>query len=127
MRRPMQFRTSARSSSSVSHRRGIQCAESCDCSNDLAAAIGRQWLDLSRRCLEKTGLPGEQVSTDKTSTDFKKRSAMGERLREFSKSAKFLAMNLTYPPGPIIHIIRSPKQTCGATTPARPITTDISW
>src|SRR5216110_2068783 len=126
MRRPMEFRTSARSSSSVSHRRGIQCAESCDCLNDLMAAIGRQWLDLSQRCLEKTGLPGEQVSSDKTSRGFEKKSAMDERLREFLKSAKFLAMNLTCPPGPIIHIIRSPKQTCRVTTPARPITTDIS-
>src|SRR5438477_10129482 len=126
MRRPMEFRTSARSSSSVSHRRGVQCTENCDCLNDLVAAIGRQWLDLSRRCLEKTGLPGEQVSPDKTSTDFTKKSAIGERLRGFSKSAKLLAMNLTYPPEPIIHIIRSPKQTCGVTTPARPITTDTS-
>src|SRR5438552_7875776 len=126
MRRPMEFRTSARSSSSVSHRRGIQCAESCDCLNDLMAAIGRQWLDLSQRCLEKTGLPGEQVSSDKMSPGFEKKSAMDERLREFLKSAKFLVMNRSCLPGPIIRIIRLPKQTCGATIRARRITIAIS-
>ena len=102
----MEFRTSARNSSSVSHRREIQCAESCDCLNDRAAAIGRLWLDLSRCCLEKMGLPGEQVSPDKTSPGFEKKSAMAERLREFLRSAKFLVMNLTCPLGPITHIGR---------------------
>jgi hypothetical protein len=74
--------------------------------NDRAAAIGRQWLDLSRCCLEKMGLPGEQVSPDKTSPGFEKKSAMAERLREFSKSAKFLVMNRSCLRGPIIRIIR---------------------
>src|SRR6266446_9137939 len=106
MRLPMEFRTTARSSSSVSHRHGIQCAESCDCLNDRAAAIGRPWLDLSRCCLEKTGLPGEQVSPDKTSPDFEKKSAMGERPREILRSAKFSVMNRSCPVAPIIHIIR---------------------
>src|SRR5438105_9748608 len=106
MRLPMEFRTTARRSSSVSHRHGIQCAGSCDCLNGRAAAIGRLWLDLSRCCLAKTGLPGEQDSPDKTSPDSEKKSAMDERQREFSKSAKFLVMNRSCRVAPIIHIIR---------------------
>src|SRR6266487_5458926 len=103
MRLPMEFRTTARSSSSVSHRHGIQCAESCDCLNDRAAAIGRLWLDLSRYYLAKMGLPGEQGSRGKTSQAFERKSAMDERLREFSRSARFSGTNRVYLRGPIIH------------------------
>ena len=95
----MEFRTIARSSSSVSHRHGIQCAESCDYLSDRAVAIGRLWLDLSRCCLAKTALPGEQGSPGKTSRDFERKSEMDERLREFSRSAKFSGMNPSLPAG----------------------------
>src|SRR6266403_1886305 len=94
----MEFRMIARSLSSVSHRHGIRCAESCDCLNDRAAEIGRLWLDHSRRCLAKMALPGEQVSPDKM-------SPMDERLREFSKSARFSGTTHIYRPAPTIHII----------------------
>src|SRR5436190_18055325 len=101
-----EFRTSARSSSSVSRRHGIRCAASCDCLNDRAAEIGRLSLGLSRRCLAKMALPGEQVSPAKMNPDFEKKSAMDERLREFSKSARFSGTTHIYLPAPTIHITR---------------------
>src|SRR4030095_16864068 len=102
----MEFRMIARSSSSVSHRHGIRCAGSCDSSNDRAGEIGRLWLDLSRRCWAKMALLGEQVSPDKMSPGFEKKSVMDERLREFSKSARFSGTTHIYLPAPTIHIIR---------------------
>ena len=73
---------------------------------DVRAAIGRLWLGLSLYCLEKTGSRGEQGSPGRTSRDFERKSAMDERPREFSKSAKFLVTIRTCLRGPIIRIVR---------------------
>src|SRR5436189_5632645 len=101
----MEFRKNAISLSSVSRQHGTQCAEMYDCLSGHAAAIGRLWLDLSLYCLEKTWSRGEQGSPGRMSRDFERKSAMGERPPEFSKSAKSLVTIPTCLRAPIIRIV----------------------
>src|SRR5205814_9362303 len=99
------FRKNGISLSSVSRQHGTRCAEVYDCLSGHATPIGRLWLVLSMYCLEKTASRGEQGSPSRTSRDFERKSAMDERPREFSKSAKFLVTIPTCLRGPIIRIV----------------------
>src|SRR5437773_11980639 len=84
----MEFRRIVPNSSSASHRRGIQSAESYVYLSDRATGIGRSWLDLSRSCLARMELLGERAALDRTSRDSESKNATDERPRELSKSAR---------------------------------------
>src|SRR5437763_933852 len=85
----------ARSSSLVSRRLGIPCAERCDCLSDRVVGGGGPWLDLFRSCLAKMESLGAQGSPGKTSRVFERKSETAVRLREFSRSVKFSDTNRT--------------------------------
>src|SRR5207244_2813319 len=123
---PRVFPMIALNSSSVSRRLGIRCVERCDYLNDRAVAIGLQWLDCFRCCLAKTGSPGAQDWPDKSSRVFERKSEMVAHLQEFSKSGRSLDTIPTCLPEGTIPIIKSLRQTFGATTRARRITIAIS-
>src|SRR5262245_53496671 len=119
---PRGFLMIARSSSSESRRRGIRCEESCDYLNEAAAESGPLFLDPSQRCSARTASPGAQALQGKTSRALERKSETAARLLEFSKSDRSSDIILTCLPEATIHIIKSLRQTFGATTRARRIT-----
>src|ERR1051326_4257288 len=107
---------------SESRQLGIRCAESCDYSNYRAAAIGPHCLELFQFYLVRMDSPGDRALPGKTSRESERKSEMAGRLLEFSKLDRSLDTILTCLPEATIHIIKSRRQTFGATTRARRIT-----
>src|SRR6266481_6506066 len=118
----MAFQTIALNSSWELRRHGIRCVATCVCLSVRAAATGGLWPEHFPHCSERMVLRGEQELQGRMSRAYESKSEMAARLREFSKSARCLATTHTFRPAQIIRIIKSLRQTFGATIRAHLIT-----